>query len=296
MVDEMLASSTFFVILTLFSVAESRLPCGGIENKYVCKEGDPSSFLICSSGYEYEFHCPPGLHFNMRVSNCDWPEKSTCEFPQKVMVPPVNIPINRAASNNEPPRMYPSTTYRTTDSWRTRARRTTRRPAQRTRPPTMAPMPRQEAKPQHKQLAQNEWATAMPDIKDESQRLTWTPSDPWAPITTTDSQRTTRYDGAPTVAPTEAPWHATTGWKEEEIQPRPVRPTPRTPQVAWREKKLKESQNRVGKTTVRSEEPATRKRKWWERRTTRPQVTTTTARMPKRAPVQQKLPPVSGML
>lgn len=37
------------------------------------------SYFICANGQPHEFTCSPGLHFNDRIGQCDFPEVANCE-------------------------------------------------------------------------------------------------------------------------------------------------------------------------------------------------------------------------
>lgn len=42
-------------------------------------ESDCTKFYECDNGESIEKSCPPGLHFNPKLSVCDWPEQAGCE-------------------------------------------------------------------------------------------------------------------------------------------------------------------------------------------------------------------------
>lgn len=52
--------------------------CGGVRNRFICDDHDPSVFHICLGNNQYTMVCPGTLHFNLRTQNCDWPDSVNC--------------------------------------------------------------------------------------------------------------------------------------------------------------------------------------------------------------------------
>ena len=71
---------SLMLVLVLLSVVypANTLPCGGIQNVYVCHPRDPTFFQICIGDTQYTMKCPGGLHFNRRTQTCDWPRNADC--------------------------------------------------------------------------------------------------------------------------------------------------------------------------------------------------------------------------
>ncbi|WP_084904930.1 carbohydrate-binding module family 14 protein [Streptomyces sp. CB03238] len=47
-------------------------PCPGDQQYYPGE--DPSRFWGCSDGTAYRFDCPAGLHWDVRLNTCNWPD------------------------------------------------------------------------------------------------------------------------------------------------------------------------------------------------------------------------------
>ncbi|CRL00914.1 CLUMA_CG014400, isoform A [Clunio marinus] len=81
-----------------FSVQKSRCDwpevanCGGSSPPGICPPGDPrppvflpheydcGRFYQCVWGEPMEINCPPGMHWNIIDSVCDWPERANCNL------------------------------------------------------------------------------------------------------------------------------------------------------------------------------------------------------------------------
>ena len=70
---------------------------GGVEQSAACV-GKASStlhpstngcdkFVSCHNGKATEFECPEGLHFDIAISNCNWPQLAKCQMSYAIMAP-----------------------------------------------------------------------------------------------------------------------------------------------------------------------------------------------------------------